>query len=111
MSARPSQRIPVQTAAPDVANPAPPITGRTGVRSAFPGGTPAAAPSFRVDTREVLLRRALAADAPKWAPLSADVISFYARRAVEHTPPCLPVPGLTHIQVSFPTAFVRELVN
>ena len=112
---RTSQPIPVEwneSVAPDVANPAPPA-GLPKDFATLSHLVSISAPHVaqRMDMHEVLLRRALAADAPKWAPLSADVISFYARRARICTGPILPVNGLMYIQVALPTAFVRELVN
>lgn len=95
------QSIPVEVA-PGVATPAP------------PAGHPARrAPAARRDeeVREVLLRRALAADAPAWAPPPLFALSYYTRRAVERTGPIQPVEGLMCIQMTLPTVYVRALVN
>lgn len=108
-----SQRNPVEwNAAPDVANPASPA-GLPKNFATLSQLVDISAPRVALseEVREVLLRRAMAADAPKWAPPSAHVLDYYARRAIARTPPCLPVPGFMHIQVTLPTAFVRGLVN
>jgi hypothetical protein len=105
------QPIPVE-AAPDVANPAPAghAAGNAPIQPVRMGGTPAAR-SFRVDAREVLLRRAIAADAPTWRPLPVDVLNHYARVARARTGPILKVEGLMVIQATLPTIWVPALLN